>query len=98
MPICFILLKTIIDIITPDSKIRINTDFLGSAGPALFITFLIASIMLGITKDIKVKDTGNIMQESTENIAMILLIKAGDRAVKEDLIKNNIDQYVSGLI
>ena len=98
MPICFILLKTIIDIITPDSKIRIITDFLGSAGPALFITFLIASIVLGITKGKKVKDIGNILQESTANIAMILLIIAGGGAFKEVLIESHIDKYVSGLM
>lgn len=98
MPICFILLKTIIDIITPDSKIRIITDFLGSAGPALFITFLIASIVLGITKGKKVKDIGNILQESTANIAMILLIVAGGGAFKEVLIESHIDKYVSGLM
>ena len=98
MPICFILLKTIIDIITPNSKIRIITDFLGSAGPALFITFLIASIMLGITKGKKVKDIGNILQESTANIAMILLIIAGGGAFKEVLIESHIDKYVSGLM
>lgn len=98
MPICFILLKTIIDIITPDSKIRIITDFLGSAGPALFITFLIASIVLGITKGKKVKDIGNILQESTANIAMILLIIAGGGAFKEVLIEGHIDKYVSGLM
>ncbi|MYZ70455.1 gluconate permease [Ligilactobacillus salivarius] len=98
MPICFILLKTIIDIITPDSKIRIITDFLGSAGPALFITFLIASIVLGITKGKKVKDIGNILQESIANIAMILLIIAGGGAFKEVLIESHIDKYVSGLM
>ena len=98
MPICFILLKTIIDIITPNSKIRIITDFLGSAGPALFITFLIASIVLGITKGKKVKDIGNILQESTANIAMILLIIAGGGAFKEVLIESHIDKYVSGLM
>lgn len=98
MPICFILLKTIIDIITPDSKIRIITDFLGSAGPALFITFLIASIVLGITKGKKVKDIGNILQESTANIAMTLLIIAGGGAFKEVLIESHIDKYVSGLM
>lgn len=98
MPICFILLKTIIDIITPDSKIRIIMDFLGSAGPALFITFLIASIVLGITKGKKVKDIGNILQESTANIAMILLIIAGGGAFKEVLIESHIDKYVSGLM
>lgn len=98
MLICFILLKTIIDIITPDSKIRIITDFLGSAGPALFITFLIASIVLGITKGKKVKDIGNILQESTANIAMILLIIAGGGAFKEVLIESHIDKYVSGLM
>lgn len=98
MPICSILLKTIIDIITPDSKIRIITDFLGSAGPALFITFLIASIVLGITKGKKVKDIGNILQESTANIAMILLIIAGGGAFKEVLIESHIDKYVSGLM
>lgn len=98
MPICFILLKTIIDIITPDSKIRIITDFLGSAGPALFITFLIASIVLGITKGKKVKDIGNMLQESTANIAMILLIIAGGGAFKEVLIESHIDKYVSGLM
>lgn len=98
MPICFILLKTIIDIITPDSKIRIITDFLGSVGPALFITFLIASIVLGITKGKKVKDIGNILQESTANIAMILLIIAGGGAFKEVLIESHIDKYVSGLM
>ena len=98
MPICFILLKTIIDIITPDSKIRIITDFLGSAGPAFFITFLIASIVLGITKGKKVKDIGNILQESTANIAMILLIIAGGGAFKEVLIESHIDKYVSGLM
>lgn len=98
MPICFILLKTIIDIITPDSKIRIITDFLGSAGPALFITFLIASIVLGITKGKKVKDIGNILQESTANIAMILLIIAGGGAFKEVLIESHIDKYVSSLM
>lgn len=98
MPICFILLKTIIDIITPDSKIRIITDFLGSAGPALFITFLIASIVLGITKGKKVKDIGNILQELTANIAMILLIIAGGGAFKEVLIESHIDKYVSGLM
>ncbi|MDO5004991.1 MAG: gluconate:H+ symporter [Ligilactobacillus salivarius] len=98
MPICFILLKTIIDIITPDSKIRIITDFLGSAGPALFITFLIASIVLGITKGKKIKDIGNILQESTANIAMILLIIAGGGAFKEVLIESHIDKYVSSLM
>ena len=98
MPICFILLKTIIDIITPNSKIRIITNFLGSAGPALFITFLIASIVLGITKGKKVKDIGNILQESTANIAMILLIIAGGGAFKEVLIESHIDKYVSGLM
>ncbi|MYY64975.1 gluconate permease [Lactobacillus salivarius] len=98
MPICFILLKTIIDIITPDSKIRIITDFLGSAGPALFITFLIASVVLGITKGKKVKDIGNMLQESTANIAMILLIIAGGGAFKEVLIESHIDKYVSGLM
>src|SRR5699024_6508276 len=83
---------------TPDSKIRIITDFLGSAGPALFITFLIASIVLGITKGKKVKDMGNILQESTANIAMILLIIAGGGAFKEVLIESHIDKYVSGLM
>lgn len=98
MPICFILLKTVIDISMPNSKIRIITDFFGSAGPALFITFLIASIVLGITKGKKIKDIGNILQESTANIAMILLIIAGGGAFKEVLIESHIDKYVSSLM
>lgn len=98
MPICFILLKTVIDIIMPNSKIRVITDFFGSAGPALFITFLIASIVLGMTKGKKIKDIGNILQESTANIAMILLIIAGGGAFKEVLIESHIDKYVSSLM
>lgn len=98
MPICFILLKTVIDIIIPNSKIRVITDFFGSAGPALFITFLIASIVLGMTKGKKIKDIGNILQESTANIAMILLIIAGGGAFKEVLIESHIDKYVSSLM
>lgn len=98
LPIAFILLKTSIDFLSPNASIRIITDFTGSAGPALFITFLVTALLLGLTRGKNIKEIGETLNESTSGIAMILLIIAGGGAFKQVLVDGQIDKYISGIM
>ncbi|UNL42413.1 TRAP transporter large permease subunit [Ligilactobacillus agilis] len=98
LPIFFILLKTAIDFLDPKASVRIITDFTGSAGPALFITFLVSALLLGMSRGKTIKDIGKTLNESTAGIAMILLIIAGGGAFKQVLVDGQIDKYISNLM
>lgn len=98
LPVILISIKSIVEIIAPNSSIRGFTDFIGSAGTALLLTFVFAMFSLGIMRGKKVQEVMNSFGEAVAGISLILLIIAGGGAFKQVLIDSGIDTYIAGLM
>lgn len=98
LPIIFIFIKTIVEIVWPNSSLRSYTDFIGNAGTALLITFIVSLFTLGLSRGHKIKELMDSFANSVSGIAMILLIIAGGGAFKQVLIDSKIDQYIAHLM
>lgn len=96
LPIIFIFIKTIVEVAAPHASFRGTTDFIGNAGNALMITYLISAYLLGIHRGNSVKKIMEMFSESVAGIAMILLIIAAGGAFKQVLVDSEIDKYISG--
>ena len=98
LPIIFISIKTIVDLVAPDTRWKILTDFIGNAGTALMITFIVSAFTLGVRRGKSIKEVMNTFSEAVAGIAMILLIIAGGGAFKQVLVDSHIDKYIAGLM
>ncbi|MDC4186042.1 gluconate:H+ symporter [Loigolactobacillus coryniformis] len=98
LPIIFIFIKTIVELIWPNSGLRTITDFIGNAGTALLITLIVSLFTLGFSRGRHIKELMDSFSSAVSGIAMILLIIAGGGAFKQVLIDSHIDKYIANLM
>ncbi|SOC36603.1 gluconate:H+ symporter [Ureibacillus acetophenoni] len=98
LPVILIAIKSLVEIISPNSPIRPFTDFIGTASTALLISVIVAMFTLGIARGKGMKKVMNSFAKATAGIALILLIISGGGAFKQVLIDSEIDQYIAGLM
>lgn len=98
LPIIFIFIKTIADFTLPKSGILTFTDFIGSPGAALMITFIVSVYTLGIHKGRSIKEVMTSFTDAVSGIAMILLIIAAGGAFKQVLVDSHVDKMIASLM
>jgi Gnt-I system high-affinity gluconate transporter len=98
LPILIIFAKTIVEIVAPHSGIKQFTDFIGDAGTALMLTFIISIFTLGVHRGESIKSIMDSFSNAVSGIAMILLIIAGGGAFKQVLVDSHIDKYIANLM
>lgn len=98
LPIIFIFIKTIADFVFPKSGILAFTDFIGSPGVALMITFVVSVYTLGIHKGKSIKEVMTSFTDAVSGIAMILLIIAAGGAFKQVLVDSHVDKMIASLM
>lgn len=98
LPVILIAIKSLVEIISPNSPIRPFTDFIGTASTALLISVIVSMFTLGIARGKGMKEVMNSFAEATAGISLILLIISGGGAFKQVLIDSEIDKYIAGLM
>ena len=98
LPVILIGIKTVVEIVAPDSAVRPFTDFIGTASTALLISVIVAMFTFGLNRGKNMKEIMNIFADATAGIALILLIIAGGGAFKQVLLDSGIDQYIAGIM
>jgi len=98
IPLALIIIKTILNVIAPDSAIMPILVFLGEPFVALTIATIVAMILLGIKNGYSREELEKVMTKSLEPTGMILLVTACGGVLRYMLQNSGLGDVIGGLV
>ncbi len=98
IPLVLIILKTIVNVVAPDTKIMPLLTFLGEPFVALLIATIVAMVVLGIKHGYSREELEKVMSKSLEPTGMILLVTACGGVLKYMLQASGLGDVIGSLV
>ncbi len=98
IPLVLIIIKTIANVVIPDSSIMPVLTFLGEPFVALLIATIVAMIVLGIRHGYSREELEKVMTKSLEPTGMILLVTACGGVLKYMLQSSGLGDVIGSLV
>ncbi len=98
IPLVLIIIKTVLNVVNPESAIMPVVKFLGEPFVALMIATIVAMIVLGIRHGYSREELEKVMNKSLEPTGMILLVTACGGVLKYMLQSSGLGDVIGSLV
>ncbi len=98
IPLVLIILKTVLNVVTPEAAYMPAVKFLGEPFVALMIATIVAMIVLGIRHGYSREELEKVMNNSLEPTGMILLVTACGGVLKYMLQSSGLGDVIGSLV